>query len=95
MAALLAAITSYQSLCFAWLMSHRMGTDSADMLASTLVDAQIQLVCLLDRDTLGISFRSPTRSDEARPSLMGVIDPTWVGQRTGIVMASLQAMKSL
>lgn len=36
-------LTSYQSQYFAWLLSRRIGVDSADMLASTLVDAQVDL----------------------------------------------------
>ena len=36
-------ITPYQSQYFAWLLSRRMGADSADMLAATLVDAQVDL----------------------------------------------------
>ena len=38
-----ADITPYQSQYFAWLLSRRMGADSADMLAATLVDAQVDL----------------------------------------------------
>ena len=38
-----ANITPYQSQYFAWLLSRRMGADSADMLAATLVDAQVDL----------------------------------------------------
>jgi hypothetical protein len=40
---LAASLTQYQSQYFAWLLSRRMGADSADMLASTLVDAQVDL----------------------------------------------------
>lgn len=36
-------LTPYQSQYYAWQLSRRMGADSADMLASTLVDAQIDL----------------------------------------------------
>lgn len=35
--------TPYQSQYIAWLLSRRMGADSADLLASTLVDAQVDL----------------------------------------------------
>ena len=35
--------TPYQSQYLAWLLSRRMGADSADLLASTLVDAQVDL----------------------------------------------------
>lgn len=35
--------THYQSQFIAWLLSRRMGADSADLLASTLVDAQVDL----------------------------------------------------
>ncbi len=35
--------TPYQSQYIAWLLSRRMGGDSADLLASTLVDAQVDL----------------------------------------------------
>jgi superfamily II DNA or RNA helicase len=38
-----AGLTPYQSQYFAWLLSRRMGADSADLLASTLVDAQVDL----------------------------------------------------
>lgn len=38
-----ATYTPYQSQYFAWLLSRRMGADSADMLASTLVDAKVDL----------------------------------------------------
>lgn len=38
-----AGLTPYQSQYFAWLLSRRIGADSADMLASTLVDAQVDL----------------------------------------------------
>ena len=38
-----ADITAYQSQYFAWLLSRRMGADSMDMLASTLVDARVDL----------------------------------------------------
>lgn len=36
-------LTPYQSQYIAWLLSRRMNADSADMLASTLVDAQVDL----------------------------------------------------
>lgn len=38
-----AGLTPYQSQYLAWLLSRRIGADSADMLASTLVDAQVDL----------------------------------------------------
>ena len=38
-----ALTTPYQSQYIAWLLSRRMGADSADLLASTLVDAQVDL----------------------------------------------------
>ena len=38
-----ANLTPYQSQYLAWLLSRRMGADSADLLASTLVDAQVDL----------------------------------------------------
>ncbi|MEO6322509.1 MAG: SNF2-related protein, partial [Polaromonas sp.] len=43
MAALSAELTPYQSQYIAWLLSRRIGTDSMDMLASTLVDSQVDL----------------------------------------------------
>lgn len=36
-------LTPYQSQYVAWQLSRRMGADSADLLASTLVDAQVDL----------------------------------------------------
>lgn len=36
-------LTPYQSQYVAWLLTRRMGADSADLLASTLVDAQVDL----------------------------------------------------
>ena len=36
-------MTPYQTQYLAWLLSRRMGADSADLLASTLVDAQVDL----------------------------------------------------
>ena len=36
-------LTAYQSQYVAWLLSRRMFGDSADLLASTLVDAQVDL----------------------------------------------------
>lgn len=36
-------LTPNQSQCIAWLLSRRMGADSADMLATTLVDTQVDL----------------------------------------------------
>ena len=36
-------LTAYQSQFVAWQLSRRMGADSADLLASTLVDAQVDL----------------------------------------------------
>lgn len=36
-------MTPYQSQYIAWLLSRRMGADAADMLATTLVDAQVDL----------------------------------------------------
>ncbi len=38
-----ALLTPYQSQYVAWLLSRRMVGDSADLLASTLVDAQVDL----------------------------------------------------
>lgn len=38
-----AELTPYQSQYMAWLLSRRIGSDSIDMLASTLVDAQVDL----------------------------------------------------
>ena len=38
-----ASLTPYQSQYVAWLLSRRMNADSVDMLASTLVDAQVDL----------------------------------------------------
>lgn len=40
---MLKSSTPYQSQYIAWLLSRRMGGDSADLLASTLVDAQVDL----------------------------------------------------
>ena len=40
---MLKSSTPYQSQYIAWLLSRRMGADSADLLASTLVDAQVDL----------------------------------------------------
>ena len=40
---LTAAFTAYQTQYFAWLLSRRIGGESADMLAATLVDAQVDL----------------------------------------------------
>jgi ERCC4-related helicase len=40
---LLSRLTPYQSQYVAWQLSRRMGADSADLLASTLVDAQVDL----------------------------------------------------
>jgi SNF2 family DNA or RNA helicase len=36
-------LTPYQSQYIAWQLSRRMGADSADLLATTLVDAQVDL----------------------------------------------------
>lgn len=36
-------LVPYQTQYIAWLLSRRMGADSADMLATTLVDAQVDL----------------------------------------------------
>lgn len=38
-----APLTPYQSQYIAWLLSRRMNADSPDMLATTLVDAQVDL----------------------------------------------------
>ena len=39
----MSSLTPYQSQYIAWQLSRRMGADSADLLASTLVDAQVDL----------------------------------------------------
>jgi len=41
--AVLLSLTPYQSHYIAWQLSRRMGADSADTLASTLVDAHVDL----------------------------------------------------
>ena len=78
--------TSYQSQYIAWLLSRQIGRDSPDLLASTLVDARVDLNPHQVEAAL-FAFRSPLSQ--------GVIlaDEVGLGKtiEAGLVIAQLEA----